>query len=461
MSNKKSNTYLLSKERENIFDDYYNLIERAKLQDIKQQRNNTPDYNSLINSLTILERNIDDLASKGLDKIYFNSINKLLIQVLTEWLDIFDRLVRQPIFITSFSYNILGLAVTISKSEKYSQIDIQKDIYFFFPSRKDKQKYLKEKGGDETENIYTLSEFYLHLDVLNHRKSEFNKPQKIFQYLADLKERIKHNISAFGPNENKAEYLPILSEEINNHTDKNIFPFLNFSQFKKIESVDLEDYRAEINKADIHSVIQDIRFTENELYEWDVTVTIKGNEFNSGQIGFLMWTISKALESIDHVNVSLEDWGNGSKRFNLKIWIKTLFAKEEVKQVLEKSRLAIESKYMDIPIQEAEKLAAEKTKTIRETDNLLSKEEAKEIHKLDVIKRRLEIQDKAADIALKKIQVIKGISELITTGILANDSDFQIMINDLLYIEKKDKKYIAGENIEFIEEREIKKDKPA
>jgi len=476
MSKKTIDSELLSKERENIFDDYYNIIEGVKLDNIKNQNNEEFDYEILTNSLTVLERNIDDLASgKHFSSKQFEKISEYIISCLKEWLPIFELLIRQPKFIVSFSYNIQALAILIGNSEKLSILDIHKDIIFLCPSRKDKLEYEKDKGESihESKNLITfgfqnyepsitveqllslVNDDDLNLEQIKERIEQITKMLKEIESVPKSRSilaRKAYNKTSI-IHYNQTENVLVLARQIYENYQNDIFSVINLEELK-----DIEKYRNKINKYNIHEVIQGIRFDENYIFEWDIEVLVHGETFNSSQIGFLMWSMSKALESIDGVSVSLENWGNGSKFFNLKVRIKNLLAKEEVKQVLDKGRKAVESQYLDKPIEEVEKLKAEKEKTIKETDNLLTKEQSNQLHEMEIERMEIELQNSKVELELKKIQLLKGYSELIKEGILVNDSNFQIKINEVLYL-KKEPQLTIGENIEIIAEKEIKIDK--
>lgn len=477
MSKKTVDLELLSKERENIFDDYYNIIEGLKLDNIKKQNDDDSNYDILVNSLTILERNIDDLAvSKQLTTKKFEKISEILIGSLKEWFPIFELLARQPNFMFSFSYNLQALAIVTANSEKYSVLDFHKDIIFLSPSRKDRLEYEKKIA----EPVVDLSRSYKIWNV-NNSNPNINAEELLSVVrdkdlnLDQIKERIEEMteskegtsflpmhyplaISAGSNSYRQTENVLLLAKSIYDNYEKGIFSIIKIKEVTTSGNGDIEEYRNKINSFDIHSIIQKNRLDDNYIYEWDIEVLVHGETFSSSQIGFLMWSLSTALESIDGVSVYLENWGNGSKFFNLKIGIKSILAKEEVKQVLEKGRQAVENHYLDRPIEEVGKIKAEKEKTLKETDNLLTKEQTNQLHNMEIERKQIEMEDMKLELELKKVQLIKGYSELIKEGVLMNDSNFQIKINEVLYL-KKEPQLALGENIEIIAEKEIKKDK--
>lgn len=478
MSKKTIDLELLSKERENIFDDYYNIIEGVKLDNIKKRNDSDDsDYDILVKSLTVLERNIDDLSlSKLLTTKQFEKICEILINSLKEWFPIFELLVRQPNFIISFSYNLQALAILTANSGKWSILDFHKDIIFLSPSRKDRLEYEKKLvepvlyGGkgftiwdinkskpkiNSEQLISLVQDEDLNLEQIKERIVQITTMQEAID---NLKNNYPKTISSGFSHIRQTENVLLLAKQIYNNYEEGIFSVINIKEIDTIESGDIEEYRNKINLFDIHSVLQKIRFDDRYVYEWDIEVLVHGETFSSSQIGYLMWSISTALESIDGVSVCLENWGNGSKFFNLKVGIKNMLAKEEVKQVLDKARRAVESEYLDKPVEEVEKIKAEKEKTIKETDILINKEQSKQLFDMEIERKQIEIEDMRLELELKKIQLLKGYSELIKDGVLINDSNFQIKINEVLYL-KKEPQLTLGENIEIIAEKEVRKDK--
>ncbi|KRD08944.1 hypothetical protein ASE21_13925 [Flavobacterium sp. Root901] len=473
MSKKTIDLELLSKERENIFDDYYNIIERVKLENIKKQKGEDVNYEVLIKSLTILERNIDDLASgKHFSTKEFEKISEYIITCLKEWLPIFELLISQPNFIVAFSYNLQALAILIANSEKSSILNFQKDVIYLSPSRKDRLEYEKKIGGisQMTTPVITYSFQQQTPQITSDHLLSLIKDENLD--IGQMKERIEEithvlkemeSYSYYSKNKgntirhfSRTEHVLSLVKQIHDNYEKEIFSVINLKEFEIEDNI--EKYRYNINRYNIHENIERIRLDENYIFEWDIEVFVHGETFSPSQIGFLMWSMSKALESIDGVSVFLEDWGNGSKFFKLKVKIQSLLAREEVKQVLEKGRQAAESQFLDRPIEEVQKIKAEKEKTIKETDNLLTKEQVTELHEIEVERKRIEVQDLKVELELKKMQLLRGYSELIKDGILVNDSNFQIKINDLLYL-KKEPQLVIGENIEIIAENEIRRNK--
>src|SRR5206468_1691572 len=129
------------------------------------------------------------------------------------------------------------------------------------------------------------------------------------------------------------------------------------------------------------------------------------------------------------------------------------------KQILGKTNEAIQAELFDKRIGEAEKLKAEASKISKEAENLMDKDDAEIINHLEVQRKTLEVFEKQVDIELKmedlkakKLNNIERTSELIKNGLINNDSDFKLEINNLLFLENKNG-IRPGEDIDLIDGR--------
>ena len=123
-----------------------------------------------------------------------------------------------------------------------------------------------------------------------------------------------------------------------------------------------------------------------------------------------------------------------------------------MKQVLNKSKDAIEAQYLDKPIEEAKKIKAEREKVEKETKVIANEKDTKKIRPLEIEKLELENEATKVNIMKSKLELIQGISKLISDGIIQNDSKIQMTINDMLFLEKDNTSIKYGEDIELIEE---------
>lgn len=107
---------------------------------------------------------------------------------------------------------------------------------------------------------------------------------------------------------------------------------------------------------------------------------------------------------------------------------------------------------MDKPIEEAKKIKAEREKVEKETKVIVDEEDAKKIRNLEIEKLQLDNEAMKVNIMKSKLELIQGISKLISDGLIQNDSNIQLIINDMLFIEKDNNSIKVGEDIELIEE---------
>jgi hypothetical protein len=66
---------------------------------------------------------------------------------------------------------------------------------------------------------------------------------------------------------------------------------------------------------------------ENAIWEVKIKITDERNIYNAAEIGYLLWSFSKAIESLPDIEVELISWGEGSKLASLIIRIKNLALK--------------------------------------------------------------------------------------------------------------------------------------
>ncbi|WP_298248089.1 hypothetical protein [uncultured Christiangramia sp.] len=437
MSKQTIDNELLSKEREDIFDEYYNLIEAFKIDILKAgiSKEKQPNYDIIERALTILERNLDDLAKFELKKPNLVQLGNSSIQkMLKEWSGIFRVLGTRREFIFDFSYNILISSALLANIKKIDALQFRKYIKFLSPRRMDRLNY---EGEDES----------------GYRRYSSSS---IAVYHVEDKKGMKYSARRVPRDLVNSD---ILANSIKIRRNNNNFKSILFD---KILNLEIEDLREKINSNHIISEIEKEReLPRNTSFEW--TLELKFNDLNDNysatQIGYTIWSISTALEQIDGVKVKLEDWGLGSRWARIKIQIRDFLAKEEVKEVLDKSKDAVEAKYLDTPIEEAKKIKAEREKLQKETEGLIDSKDADKLRKLEI--EKLELENRAAEIRIMqdKLNVIKGISQLVADGVIQNDSKIQVMVNDMLFLEKDNEGFRTGEDIEIIEEDQIIKKK--
>jgi hypothetical protein len=439
MSKQFSDTELLSKEREDIFDIYYNKIESFKLELLKEGIiENSPKYSQLEKALTILERNLDDLAEFELKQPEIVKLgNSTIHKMLQEWNEIFNTLGKRIEFISDFTYNILIASAVLSNIESLNSMKFRKYLKWLSPKREDRINY--EENIKSTSLSSSLEFTYL---IKKYKKDKGSWFKAILGENEDeADETLYDNLNA-----------DILAQSIKVRRENNSFKSIYFDELQDIE---IEKYRSKINSEKIISEINKAReHILNSSFEWSITLRFENekDDYKANQIGYTIWAISEALEKIDGIYLTLEDCGKGSRWFRFKLKIKDLLGREEVKQVLNKSKDAIEAQYLDKPIEEAKKIKAEREKVEKETKVIANEKDTKKIRSLEIEKLELENEATKVNIMKSKLELIQGISKLISDGIIQNDSKIQMTINDMLFLEKDNTSIKYGEDIELIEE---------
>ena len=211
-------------------------------------------------------------------------------------------------------------------------------------------------------------------------------------------------------------------------------------------------------------LIYNVEYNKNKIdppsYEflWDVSIRV-GGRTTAKAFSYFLWTFIEALENIEGVSVEIESITKGSWYVKLKIWFRDLFAKEDVKAILQKARdsgeALVEKPQVEVEKlkSEREKIDAEREKIELENINAPTVADTTMLRELNIRKLKAEIESIEINSALKKIEGIERISQLARAGILQTD-ELQIDINELLYLIKRDEVIQIGSSIEDIESKE-------
>lgn len=145
----------------------------------------------------------------------------------------------------------------------------------------------------------------------------------------------------------------------------------------------MEDFRRLINNEEsIAEIDKEVDYPFDTNFEWILELKFDNDkkQYSASELSFTIWAISEALEKIEGVSVSLVDCGVGSFWFKLILKIKGVVAREEVKQVLNKSKEALEANYIDKPIEETKKIAAEREQIEKTTRGITDEKDSKRLH---------------------------------------------------------------------------------
>ena len=199
-------------------------------------------------------------------------------------------------------------------------------------------------------------------------------------------------------------------------------------------------------------------------YIWEIEIILTEEEKINNEL-FALWTIMESLNSIEGVSLTLESVREGSRIYKFKMLIKDFFAKEEVKEVLNKAKDsamgALEKPAAETELlkKEANKLEAEEKKIEKETDQILTKEQRAEMFELKKEKLKAEIEEKQADTNLKKLQFLERLSDLQKEGLLRVDS-IGININEVPFLVKEGGEIKVLNTLDSIDEQSKDKTTP-
>lgn len=177
---------------------------------------------------------------------------------------------------------------------------------------------------------------------------------------------------------------------------------------------------------------------------WDVDLKIS-NKDDSKSI-YSLWLLLEAFKSIDGLEFEIEELSKGSIFAKIKVWFKSEEAKKEAEELLESTKKfakgKLENEYYENEKNksEAEKVQIEKEKLQNEVDIAKSDEEKKR-RLLELEALEIENENKKLLNERLKVQVFlekrQALAELLSDGII-NNQEYQLMINQVLQIHKKD-----------------------
>lgn len=183
----------------------------------------------------------------------------------------------------------------------------------------------------------------------------------------------------------------------------------------------------------------------NKTYEMELDFHLKNNNNDAQKLLESLYFIITALSNIKNVKLEIEELQVGSLIGKVRLYINDLIAKEETKAVLETAKESvIKTITGGVSHSETKKTIQETHKTKKETE-LLDKElrdkptdiEAQLSNALNLEKQALENEQLRIQNAKEKLEIIDKLSDLAAKGILEADS-VKIDINGILYLLKSD-----------------------
>lgn len=227
--------------------------------------------------------------------------------------------------------------------------------------------------------------------------------------------------------------------ELNNFILKRVYQTLT----DNIKKLNAEIF---LLKSDLNAEIED---GENTLYTWEVSLWIDTTD--AVEANKFMSVVSSAIGYIEGVKIDIVETKIGSviQRWALKFkgWI----TKDDTKQVLKKGgemvkkgSVALESYVFDKHIEPIEKSKTERKKVEEDIKRLMTEDQAKELHELYVQEKKEDLKAKRLANVKSQLELRKSLSEMLANGLLEIDSDFRIMINNLLLISQESKRIELG-----------------
>jgi hypothetical protein len=209
---------------------------------------------------------------------------------------------------------------------------------------------------------------------------------------------------------------------------------------------------------------------ENHQFQWQIFIRFSGKSFRASKIFRSLSLLAESLESISGVSVEIESQGVGSIWFKLRVFILNLVQKEEVKEVLEKTRDAVIAEQLDKRIKGVEKLEEDTLKTKaerialeRQSENVPDAEEAKKLRGLEIQRKELEIREKIADVKRKEIEnqqkeleLYEKLAYMMKEGLLTS-APVEIQINGVPFLSYENKEILPGRDMNAIDEKGVRK----
>jgi hypothetical protein len=279
--------------------------------------------------------------------------------------------------------------------------------------------------------------------------------------ILELQDRIHQILSMFDKAEYAPEVLTVLGDFIaviepksrGVTTTWDVTPSESDKWIKKLRNLSL-----------IHPWV-DLEEFKDYQHQWRIFIRFAGKHHRASKVSKLLWLLTEALESVSGVVMLVEDQGTGSIWFTLRVFMLNLLAKDEVKDLLEKSRDAVLAEQVVKRVEGAEKIREEKLKLQAErsviekqTELIPDSEEAKKIRELELRRKELEIREKEADVKHKELQnykatldVVQQMGYLMREGLLAS-APVEIKINGETFLACQDGQFLSGAAMEAIDQ---------
>ncbi|WBA40262.1 hypothetical protein [Hymenobacter canadensis] len=387
-----------------VFDKLASLFERFGL----ENEDNKQDSNYLLDSLIELEKTYQNLSEINNERT--THISNKIINVLNIYYVLLSKSNPSNGFIVSFRKQLTAL----------------NDLSIQLIKVKDEED--RERKFSSLSNLNSIN-----LNVVYPSKNN------------SLSEDITFHINEFSINNIANEMI------INTYSHQFIREIENF--WKDTSQDNLKHVINWVIKSDddilIHKnydINKNINQPKNQKYktkdfEWNIEIKFNKTT-NPANISFVLWSISIALGQIEDVELELTEWGMGSRWAKIKVFIKDIWAKERVKEILERGVNIAEAKLVEDKAANIAKLNTEKSKIeaeiidINKKTNLIpSEKQSIEHREIDLEIKREELRSKRIENATKEFDLILKASQALANGLIMAE-DLEIKINEATFLLK-------------------------
>lgn len=409
---KKAEIEILSDQGDgkNIFEQFAGAFERAAL-----SKERIPNLYSLMESFLKVERLLQDIGeiisslhpdialTAGLHKITGSTKKMLAV-----WMALFESREKYPEVPVLLEKDLLTLIPSLEKNWRMASLAISESE--------------SGKGYDITSTIDFDSTFLVSLSKVKAIEAHNNSQEPQRPLIPNL-----HGLTIYSDDQKQQFYAMVLQGSTGT-----------------TQPLDLrwpKDHR------ESGSAIED---GEDVTYTWTAAVWIDSRE--AGKANKFMYGFCAALLLIEGVNIEIVEAGVGSFFQRWLITIKGWFAKEEVIQVVQKAVRATEAYGLDRHIEPVEKIKAEREKIAKDIEKMeeekkrmMTEGQIKEMHELDLASKREAVKAQKLANIKQYLEVQQLLSERMSKGFIEVDSDYRIMINDLLAINQKNNVIETGD----------------
>lgn len=174
---------------------------------------------------------------------------------------------------------------------------------------------------------------------------------------------------------------------------------------------------------------------EDTIYIGELKLWIDTND--AAKANLFMSIVTNTLAGIENVKVSILDSGTGSLWQKCKLTITGWFAKEETKQILQKSQKALEAYSLDRHIEPVEKSKVDRQRQEEEIKRMMPVGKVNQLQDIQIEKEKAQLEMLKLNNLEKKIEITSKLSQALANGLYSIDSDYRIEIDNILLISQE------------------------